>query len=207
MASTTSSSTTVTRPPASSTSTGRHARSNSSSPAPAAITASTSPVISCNTDVELSTTTHSSSVGFFLPCKHTRAPRTMSRVDTRATSSCSPRKIRQPMPLPAAMVSPSDGIAETARAFSSARSTEYVGRPATKSAVPLIGSTSHRRPEVPCRSGRSSPTTPSSGTASASNARTRSSTSRSTEVTTLPSSLRRTSCPPPNACCATCAAR
>nr|WP_245821599.1 hypothetical protein [Lentzea waywayandensis] len=97
------------------------------------------------------------------------------------------------MPRPAAIVMPSDGIADTAREPSNARSTEYVGRPATKSAVPLIGSTSHRRPEVPSRSGRSSPTTPSSGTASANSRRTRSSTSRSVEVTSLPSSLSRTS--------------
>nr|WP_245816177.1 hypothetical protein [Lentzea albidocapillata] len=208
MASTTSSSTTVTRPPASSTSTGRHAMSNSSRPAPAAITASTRPVIRSSTDVEPSTTTHCSSVGFLLPCRHTRAPSTLSREDTRATSSFSPRKIRQPIPRPAAIVMPSDGIADTASAFSSARSTEYVGRPATKSAVPLIGSTSHRRPDVPTRSGRSSPATPSSGTASASNRRTRSSTSRSAGVTSLPSSLSRTpNSPARNARSATCAAR
>ncbi|MDX8035269.1 hypothetical protein SK803_34095 [Lentzea sp. BCCO 10_0856] len=192
MASTTSSSTIVTLPPASSTSTGRHARSNSSRPAPAAITASTSPVIRLSTDMLPSTTTHRSSTGFLLPCKHTRAPSTESRVDTRTTSSRPLRKTRQPTPRPAAIVMSSDGIAETASAPSSARSTEYVGRPATKSAVPLIGSTSQRRPDVPDRSGRSSPATASSGTASASLLRTRSSIARSTEVTSLPSSLYRT---------------
>ncbi|MFD9702913.1 hypothetical protein [Lentzea sp. NPDC059081] len=59
--------------------------------------------------------------------------------------------------------------------------------------MPLIGSTSQRLPDVPILPGLSSPCTPSSGTASASRARIRSSTARSVGVTSLPSSLYRTS--------------
>ncbi|HEX8865953.1 MAG TPA: hypothetical protein VF821_09880 [Lentzea sp.] len=126
MASTTSSSITVTRPPASCTSTARHARSNRSTPD--ANTASTSPVTSRSTDTSLCTTTHCPSTGFLLPCRHTRAPSSESRVDTRTGVSRPFSITRHPIPRPAAIVTPIDGNADTASAgpcsSSIARSTE-----------------------------------------------------------------------------------
>nr|WP_231114724.1 hypothetical protein [Lentzea aerocolonigenes] len=126
MASTTPSSITVTRPPASRTSTARHARSNRSTPE--ANTASTSPVTSCSTDTSPSTTTHVLNTGFLLPCRHTLAPSRASRVDTRPSVSRPFAITRHPIPRPAAIVMPIDGNADTASAgpcsSSIARSTE-----------------------------------------------------------------------------------